>query len=235
MSTSIKVILGLACLFLLAACGGSEEEPTPTEVKVLTLHYWQAPSVPIPYLSSGFKDRDAGAVTLEPLANYDPDGNIVPALASEVPTAENGGVSSDLMSITWKLKEGLLWSDGTEVTTEDVIFTWRYCTHEETGCTSESSFDGIASVEALDVRTVKIIFDAPTPYPYQAFVGSGTPIISSVQFADCIGVAASTCQEQNFAPLGTGPYRITSFRSGDRVAYERNPHYHSDRRPTSTG
>jgi len=226
MSTSVKVILGLACLLLLVACGGEEEEPTPTEVKVLTLHYWQAPSVPIPYLSSGFKDRDAGAVTLEPLANYDPDGNIVPRLASEVPTIENGGVSSDLMSITWKLKEGLLWSDETDVTAEDVVFTWRYCVDEATGCTNESFFDGITSVEALDGLTVKITFDAPTPYPYNAFVGSATPIINSVQFAECIGASAATCFEQNYAPLGTGPYRITNFQENDRIAYERNPHYH---------
>jgi peptide/nickel transport system substrate-binding protein len=222
----MKVVLGLACLFLLGACGGSDEEPTPTEVKVLTLHYWQAPSVPISYLSRGNKDVDAGAVTLEPLANYDPDGNIVPALASEVPTIENGGVSSDLMSITWKLKEGLLWSDETEVTAEDVVFTWRYCVDEATGCTNESSFNGITSVEALDELTVKITFEAPTPYPYSAFVGSATPIISSVQFAECIGAAASTCLEQNYAPLGTGPYRITNFQENDRIAYERNPHYH---------
>ena len=182
--------------------------------------------MPIPYLSSGFKDRDAGAITLEPLANYDPDGNIVPALASEVPTIENGGVSSDLMSITWRLKEGLLWSDETDVTAEDVVFTWRYCVDEATGCTNESSFDGITSVEALDGLTVKITFDAPTPYPYNAFVGSATPIINSVQFAECIGASAATCFEQNYAPLGTGPYRITNFQENDRIAYERNPHYH---------
>ena len=226
MYTPLRLALGLMCLFSMAACGGSEEEPAPAEVKVLTIHYWQAPSVPNPYLSGGNKDTDAGAVTLEPLAKYDPDGNIVPALASEVPTIENGGVSSDLMSITWKLKEGLKWSDETDVTVEDVVFTWRYCVDEATGCTNESSFDGIISVEALDDLTVKITFEAPTPYPYSAFVGSATPIISSVQFAECTGAAASTCFEQNYAPLGTGPYRITNFQPNDRIAYERNPHYH---------
>ena len=226
MYTPLRLALGLMCLFSMAACGGSEEEPAPAEVKVLTIHYWQAPSVPNPYLSGGNKDTDAGAVTLEPLAKYDPDGNIVPALASEVPTIENGGVSSDLMSITWKLKEGLKWSDETDVTVEDVVFTWRYCVDEATGCTNESSFDGITSVEALDDLTVKITFEAPTPYPYSAFVGSATPIISSVQFAECTGAAASTCFEQNYAPLGTGPYRITNFQPNDRIAYERNPHYH---------
>ena len=228
MSTSLKLTLGLVSLFLLPACGGPNEEPTPTEVKVLTLHYWQAPSVPNPYLSGGNKDTDAGAITLEPLAKYDPEGNIVPALAVEIPTIDNGGFSQDLMSITWKLKEGLKWSDDTDVTTEDIVFTWRYCVDEATGCTNESSFDGITSVEALDDLTVKITFEAPTPYPYSAFVGSATPIISSVQFADCIGAAATTCVEQNNAPLGTGPYRITNFKPNNRALYERNPYYHGD-------
>ena len=157
MPAYLRLVAGLVSLFLVVACGDSREEPTavapssPTpqaeatdEEKVLTLLYWQAPSLPSPYLSGGFKDRDAAAITLEPLAKYDPEGNLVPALAAEVPTLENGGFGQDLMSITWKLREGLKWSDGSEMTADDVVFTWRYCVDEETGCTSESSFDGIA-------------------------------------------------------------------------------------------
>ena len=204
-------------------------EPTQTAAplaeKTLTLLYWQATSVPGSYLSAGAKDVDAGAITLDPLAKYDPDGNLAPALAAEIPTLENGGFSRDLTSITWKLKEGLKWSDGSDVSAEDVVFTWRYCVNEETGCTSESSFDGIASVEALDSLTVKITFEAPTPYPYQAFVGAGAPIISRAQFADCIGAAATTCEAQNTAPLGTGPYRIIDFKANEQAVYERNPFY----------
>ena len=181
--------------------------------------------MPGPYLSAGTKDVDAGAITLDPLAKYDPDGNLVPALAAEIPTLENGGFSGDLTSITWKLKEGLKWSDGSDMSAEDVIFTWRYCVNEETGCTGKSSFDGIASVEALDSLTVKITFEAPTPYPYQAFVGASAPIISRAQFADCIGAAAATCDAQNTAPLGTGPYRIIDFKANEQAVYERNPFY----------
>ena len=79
--------------------------------ETLTLAYWQAPSIPNPYLSGGYKDRDAGAVTLEPLAKYDPGGALIPALALEIPTLENGGISSNLTSITWKLRDSLKWSD----------------------------------------------------------------------------------------------------------------------------
>jgi len=199
-------------------------EPPPPE-KVLTIRYWQAPSLPGPYLASGYKDRDAGAVTLEPLANYDPDGELTPRLAAEIPTVENGGVSPDLTSITWKLREDLMWSDGSDVTAEDVVFTWRYCVDEETGCIAEDAFSGIASVQALDDRTVEITFDAATPYPYTAFVSAGTPIISGAQFADCVGAGARTCDEQNMAPLGTGPYRIVEFEPDERAVYERNPFY----------
>ena len=237
-SSSLRVIaLLLAMAFLLAACPAAAptgagampaEEEMEEESKVLTILYWQAASLPGPYLSGGTKDQDAGAVTLEPLANYDPDGAFVPKLATEIPTIDNGGISEDLMSITWTLKEGLLWSDGSDVTADDVVFTWQYCTDEATGCTASEAFIGVESVEAVDSRTILITFDSPTPYPYNAFVGAQTPIISSVQFADCVGAAAQTCNEQNTAPLGTGPYRIVDFKVNDVVVYERNPYYHGE-------
>ena len=195
-------------------------------VQVLRIQYWQAPTLPGPYLSAGTKERDAGAITLEPLAKYDPLGNIVPALAREIPTVQNGGVADDFTSITWTLKDGIKWSDGSSMTAADVVFTWRYCAHEATGCTAASAFAGISDVRALDHRTVRVTFDGPKPYPYTAFVSTGTPVISKAQFEDCIGEAAATCHAQNVAPLGTGPYRITAFQANAYATYERNPFYH---------
>ena len=211
-------VVGLVAVLLLGC-----QLVTDEEERVLTILYWQAPSVPSSYHSSGAKDVDAAAIALEPLARYDPGGNMVPILASEVPTLENGGVSEDLMSITWSLKKGLKWSDGSELTAEDVVFTWVYCTDSDTGCTARSSFDGISDVEAIDGETVKITFDAPTPYPYIAFVGSGTPIISEAQFGDCLATGSSC--EQKFEPIGSGPYRVVSFTANAEVVYERNQEY----------
>ncbi len=199
---------------------------TEDEEKVLTILYWQAPSVPSSYHSSGTKDVDAAAIALEPLARYDPDGNIVPVLASAVPTLENGGVSEDLMSITWSLKKRLKWSDGSELTAEDVVFTWVYCTAPDTGCTAQSSFDGISDVEAIDSETVRVTFDAPTPYPYTAFVGSGTPIISEEQFGDCLA-AGSSC-DQKLNPIGSGPYRVVRFTANKEAVYERNSEFRGE-------
>ena len=210
------VLAGLLALLLLPACG---------EEKVLTLQYWQAATLPSSYLASGYKDTDAAALTLEPLANYDPNGNLTPRLAVEIPTVENGGVAADLTSITWSLHDDVKWSDGSDLTAQDVVFTWRYCTDEETGCTAEDAFAGIRSVEAVDDRTVRIRFEGPTPYPYNAFVGAGAPVISEAQFRDCVGAAARDCDEQNNAPFGSGPYRIVEFLPNESVEYERNPHY----------
>ena len=212
----LAALSGLLVVSLLPACG---------EEKVLTLRYWQAATLPSSYLASGYKDTDAAALTLEPMANYDPDGNLTPRLAVEVPTVENGGVSTDLTSITWTLREGVKWSDGSDLTADDVIFTWRYCTDEETGCVAEDAFLGVEDIVAVDERTVRIQFDGPTPYPYNAFVGQSSPVISQAQFRDCIGAAASGCDEQNAKPLGSGPYRIVEFVSEERAEYERNPHY----------
>ena len=198
------------------------------EGETLTLIYWQAPSTPNPFLSGGYKDRDAGSITLEPLAKYGPDGVLVPALAAEIPTLANGGISPDLTSITWKLREGLKWSDGSGLTAHDAVFTWRYCADEATGCTATSSFSDVTSVEALDELTVRVTFHAATPYPYTAFVGTGVPVISREQFAYCIGAAAAGCEEENLSPLGPGPYWIAEFIPDERAVYERNPHYYGE-------
>ena len=201
----------------------------PAEDRTLNILYWQAPSTLNPYLSGGFKDRDAAAITLQPLAYYDPDGALVPALAADIPTVRNGGISQDLTSITWKLRDDLKWSDGSDLTAHDFVFTWRYCIDEDTGCTAAGAFVDITSIEAPDDLTVRITFHAPTPYPYSAFVGAGVPVLSRAQFADCVGSAASGCDDQNFAPLGPGPYRVVTFFPDDHAVYERNPHYYDEK------
>ena len=227
-------IVGVAVVLVVAALVarvGFDAGPLArkSEDRTLTLLYWQAPSMPNPYLSGGYKDRDAGAVTLEPLAKHAPDGALVPALAADIPTLDNGGVAADLTSITWTLRDDLSWSDGSDLTAHDVVFTWQYCTDEATGCTASGAFSDVTSVEALDDLTVRVTFHAATPYPYIAFVGTGVPVISRAQFAGCVGAAAAGCEAENHAPLGPGPYRIVDFTPDEAAVYERNPHYYGEK------
>ncbi|MCY4442837.1 MAG: peptide ABC transporter substrate-binding protein, partial [Deltaproteobacteria bacterium] len=99
----------LAAVVLMASVTAAwAQRGTDGELRML---YWQAPSVLNPFLSGGTKDIHAAAFVIEPLARYDDNANMVPALAAEIPTVENGGVAADLKSVTWKLRKGVTWSD----------------------------------------------------------------------------------------------------------------------------
>ncbi len=222
-----SALLGAACAMVLAPAAFAERG-SDGEVRII---YWQAPSILNPYLSGGTKDIESSSLVIEPLGRYDPTGALVPYLAAEIPTVENGGVSADLTSITWKLKEGLLWSDGTPVTAADVKFTADYCMHPEGGCAQGAKFDGVSSVEVIDDLTVKVTFDAPKPNPYGPFMGGQSPIIQAAQFAECLGARAPECTEANFNPIGTGPFRVTEFRPNDVITMEANPNYRDPAKP----
>lgn len=195
------------------------------------LIYWQAISILNPYLSGGTKDIYGSSIVLEPLARYDVDGNLVPWLATEIPTVDNGGIAEDLMSITWTLKEGVVWSDGTPFTAEDVAFTAEYCMSPEAGCVASNFFADVESVEALDDLTVRINFEVPKPNPFSAFVGAESPILQKAQFEDCVGIRAQECTAQNFGPIGTGPFVVADFRVNDVVTYEANPLFREADKP----
>jgi peptide/nickel transport system substrate-binding protein len=220
-------LLGAAAAFAFAPAAMAERG-SDGHVSII---YWQAPSILNPYLSSGTKDIESASMVIEPLGRYNQNGEMVPYLAEEIPTIENGGVSEDLTSITWKLKPGLLWSDGTPVTSADVVFTAEYCMDPEGGCAQLAKFDGVSSVEALDDLTVKVTFDKPTPVPYGPFMGGQSPIIQAAQFADCRGANAPSCTDANFMPIGTGPFRVTEFKPNDVIQMEANPNYRDPAKP----
>ena len=91
----------------------------------LKILYWQAPTILNAHLATGTKDSDAARLVTEPLASYGPDAKpLANALAAEIPTVANGGVSADLTTVTWKLKQGVKWSDGSAFTADDVAFTF---------------------------------------------------------------------------------------------------------------
>ncbi len=131
----------------------------------LRLLYWQAPSTLNPFLSGGVKDVQSASIILEPLAHYDETAKIVPVLADHVPSLDNGEISADLKTITWKLKDGIVWSDGTPFTSADVVFTAHYCMDPQSGCQYVANFADVKSVEAVDKLTVKVTFGVPKPFP----------------------------------------------------------------------
>ncbi|MGB3292288.1 MAG: ABC transporter substrate-binding protein [Phormidesmis sp.] len=186
---SIKqYLLGLSLLLmstgLLSACNpdtaDSEAPPsadTAASPQSLKLLYWQAPTTLNPHLSSGTKDREAASPVLEPLAVYNEAEALVPILAAEIPTVENGGISEDSTTVIWKLKEGVLWSDGEPFTAEDVVFTYDFITNPEAATTSTEFYGEVQNVEAVDDLTVKVTFKRPTPALMSPFVGGSGMIL----------------------------------------------------------
>ena len=220
----VVIIIGL----LAGSCGDGDERH-----ETLTLLFWQAPSIANPYLSSGTKDIDAATLVLEPLANYDEDADLVPRLAEAIPTVANGGLSQDRTTLTWRLKAGLLWSDGSPLTAHDAEFTYGYaCSLPNANCEANN----VEAVRAIDDLTLEITFAASSPYPYTLFVGQGSYILQKAQFEDCMGDAArqGACQEKNLYPVGTGPYQIVEFDVNDSVFYEANDHFREPGQPFFT-
>ena len=197
----------------------------------LNIIYWQAPSILNPYLSSGTKDVESASLVLEPLAGFNEKGEVIARLVTEVPTVENGGVSADLTSITWKLIPDLKWSDGTPVTAADAAFTAQYCMDPAGGCAQLARYEGVQSVEAVDDLTIRVTFTGPKPNPYQAFVGATSPLLQAAQFADCLGAKAPECTAANFGPIGTGPFVVTEFKTNDTIQFAANPNYRDPMKP----
>lgn len=229
MKTRVALLGTAAALAMAPAVAFAERERGSSGN--LNIIYWQAVSTMNPYLSGGTKEMNAASVVLEPLARFDNLGELTPWLVDEIPTLENGGVAEDLKSITWQLTEGLLWSDGTPVTSADVVFSYEYCTHPEGGCSYRDRYAGIERVEAVDDLTITVHFEDVTPNPYLPFVGAGSVIIQQAQFQDCLGARAPECTDANFAPIGTGPYVVSNFRPNDVIEFVANDNYRVPTQP----
>jgi peptide/nickel transport system substrate-binding protein len=191
------------------------------ELKVL---WWQGPTILNPHLSIGVKDSDGSRIFYEPLVSFDPEGNLVPVLAAEVPSLQNGGVAKDGLSVTWKLKRNVQWHDGKPLTADDFVFTWEYAADPATTAITVGNYEKVARIEKLDAHTMKIVYKAPNPAWFQTF--GGTVCVLPKHVFEPFKGAKSREAPANLRPVGTGPYRIADFKPGDLIRAELNPNYH---------
>jgi|UniRef100_A0A7C1FS18 peptide/nickel transport system substrate-binding protein len=209
--------------------------PTPAAGKrgeggLVKLLWWQAPTILNPHLAQGTKDFDASRIVMEPLADVNDAGELVPILAAEIPSVENGGVAKDAKSVTWKLKRNVKWSDGTPFTSKDVKFTYEYVINEATTATTMGNYQVIESIETPDDYTVVIKFKNPNPAWMNVFVGPYGMILPEHVLRDYVGEKARNAPF-NLNPIGTGPYKVKEFRPGDVVVYEINENYREPDKP----
>ncbi|GIJ78702.1 ABC transporter substrate-binding protein [Micromonospora phaseoli] len=145
----------------------------------------------------------------------EPDANLEmkPSLATEWTT------SDDQLTWTFTLREGVKFSDGSPLTAEDVVFSYNRIIDEKLN--TAYKFGTVESVTAPDPRTVVVTLDAPTPN-LLANLG-GFKGVAIVQKANVESGEVTT------KPVGSGPFAIGSYTSGDSIKLVRNDNYWGER------
>ncbi len=180
---------------------------------VLKLLYSRIPTTLNPHLASGFQDFEAARIVYEPLATYEPNGDVLPVLAALVPTPENGGISADGRTVTWRLKPDVRWSDGQPFTAADVVFTYEFVSDPKVAAVTAKYYEAIKTVEAVDPLTVKITFKEPNPSWALPFTGQNGMILPKHVFEGTRGIGARSAPA-NLQPVGTGPFRFIAIIDG---------------------
>ena len=187
------------------------EEPT-------TLNYFMA--------DAAIVRQVAEATSMTGLATVNEKGEFVPVLAAELPTLDNGGLSEDYLTVTWKLKPDLKWSDGEPITSDDIKFTWEVLSNPDSGALSGTTgFDLITSVETPDDLTAVLTYSSPYPGYLDQFAYGLLPRHATGEPADMLNWG------WNRNPVGARPFVVSDWQSGSSITLTRNPNYYEEGKP----
>ncbi|HET8524480.1 MAG TPA: peptide ABC transporter substrate-binding protein [Thermomicrobiales bacterium] len=198
------------------------------ELKILQ---WQAPTHMSPHTSNGTKDYLAACLVLEPLMNFTPDARLIPNLITDIPTFDNGLLAKDLKSVTYKLVDGIVWSDGEAFTSKDVKFTWQWIVEPSNNSTSIGVYDVIDSIDTPDDLTAVVHFKEPQIAWYSVHAGTTYGPVYPGHLWDFDPKKPNVIDTFRTAPIGTGPYKVDSFKPGDQGIYSINEKYREPNKP----
>jgi len=161
----------------------------------------------------------------DPLISADPKGNLVPILATTVPTTENGGISKDGLTVTYHLRNGVTWSDGAPLTSKDVKFSWQAMMNDNNNVVSRHGFDEVSSVDTPNDTTVVVhLKEKFAPIVSEFFGPSDSPV--DVAPAHILAKYPNVNQIPfNNEPIGSGPYKLAEWVKGDHITLVANPKY----------
>ena len=153
---------------------------------------------------------------------------LIPSLAVAVPSLENGGISGDGMTYTFKLREGVTFHDGTAFTADDVKYSWdRAMTMDLPEGNAGVLSDVVASTEVVDDMT----FRATLSEPSASFLNSAVvSMVASIVSQDAVeangGVEAGTPNPFMAGNMvGTGPYKFVAWNRNENIQLEVNDDY----------
>ena len=167
-------------------------------------------------------------LNLLPLWNIDNDNNYVMELAQELPSKENGGLSEDGLTITYKLRPEAQWSDGTPVTAQDAVFTYEMIMSEKNASYSRYPWDTyVESVTAVDDHTLQIKLTSPyADWATSFFVGLSRVIPKHILQPVFEKDGTLDNAEWNRLPtVGSGPFNLVEYEPASHLIFEANENY----------
>lgn len=195
---------------------------------VITFALYQEPETLNPHIATQTASFEVDVFVVEGLLSVDDKGEYYPEMATEIPTRQNGGVSADGKTITYNLRPGLRWSDGQAVTCEDVRFTWQAVMHPTSGAVSTSGYRDIERVDCPTATRVVV--------RYKNFYAPYLDLFDWVMPRHATGDPAEmTRWAYNRKPLGTGPFVLLEWVSGDHITLTPNRYYREAGRPLLSG
>ncbi|HKU67376.1 MAG TPA: peptide ABC transporter substrate-binding protein [Candidatus Baltobacteraceae bacterium] len=221
----------LLCAVLpLAGCASRRGSLAAGHANELRVALAQEPASLDPLLLEGPIAYAVSELLYSYLTNYDSEGSMVPDLALQVPTPENGGVSADGKRVTFHLRRGVRWQDGAALTSRDVLFTYRAIMNPANSLPERFGYDKIAAISAPDPYTVVIrLRRAYAPIVPLFFGGdSNYPILPAHVLAKYTSLNNVPFNER---PIGSGPYALASWVRGDRLVLDANPRYYRGKPP----
>jgi peptide/nickel transport system substrate-binding protein len=223
------LVFGLSALILLTSVTSCAQQPSTEKTSITIL----IPDNPVAFnginTDTGY-EQALGELVMLSLAETDPNGNIIPELAAEIPTLENGGVTFDedtwSMTVTWKLRQDVYWEDGEQVTADDVIFTWNVVAAEAW----TSAVDYTDYVEKVDDFTFTVYYYEGYIFPnYTMQFGGEDFFIYAEHYCDADqGFYEWDCDKK---PLSSGPYVLTEWVADDHLTFDRNTNYYEAGKP----
>ncbi len=169
--------------------------------------------------------------SLDPIAPANPNSDFRNAVFGELfhlgqnqviepRLAESYEVSDDGLSITFALREGVTFTDGTAFDAAAVKAAYDRALDPDNACPCLSTFRGVESTEAVDDHTVVITLKNPMPAFMVALSGTALNWIPSPDAVESLDAA-----DLGAKPIGAGPFVVDAFDSNQQLVLSRNPDY----------
>jgi peptide/nickel transport system substrate-binding protein len=199
----------------------------PAEKKVATFIWTQEPDNLNPmYTDMWFSTITQQIWLCEPWVFDDQDEPVL-VLLTELPSLDNGGISEDGRTITFRLRDDIVWSDGEPITSADFAFTREMYNDPANAVNSTYPYDLITGLETPDDLTVVLTFDEPFVPWLGALYKELLPehVLRPVYQAEGNLIGA----DWNEAPtVGCGPYLFDEWESGSFMRFVRNENFYDE-------